>query len=71
MNTTTLHAQRIGPTLKPDPSRVLLRAFRPSSDDIARRIVARVMALPEETAADLLGRVMDKFTNRHCRVEEF
>ena len=50
---------------------MLLRAFRPSSDDIARRIVARVMALPEETAADLLGRVMDKFKNRHCRVEEF
>ncbi|HTB83562.1 MAG TPA: glycoside hydrolase family 130 protein [Candidatus Sulfotelmatobacter sp.] len=71
MKTTTLQAQRIGPTLKPDPSRVLLRAFRPSSDDIARRIVARVMALSEETAAGLLGRVMDKFTNRHCGVEEF
>ena len=41
----SVHARRIGPTLSPDRSRVLMRPFYPSSDDIARRIVARVLAL--------------------------
>jgi hypothetical protein len=36
-----VHAKRIGPTLVPDRSRVLMRPFRPTTDDISRRIVAR------------------------------
>jgi predicted GH43/DUF377 family glycosyl hydrolase len=66
---TTLHAKRIGPTLVPDRSRVLLRPFYPSSDDIARRIVARVMALPDEQVATLLGQVLGEFADRHEQVE--
>ena len=66
-----LHVKRIGPTLLPDHSRVLMRPFRPSTDDIARRIVARVMALPEAEAARLLGRVLDEFANRHEHVGAF
>ena len=66
-----LHAKRIGPTLTPDRSRVLLRPFRPTTDDIARRIVARVMALPEEAVAKLLARVLGEFANRHEHVEKF
>ncbi len=66
-----LHARRIGPTLVPDRSRVLMRPFYPSSDDIARRIVARVMALPDEEIVRLLGRVLGEFANRHERVERF
>ena len=57
--------------LKPDPARVLLRAFSPSSADIARRIVARIMALPEAAVATLLGNVFGEFANRHCQAEEF
>jgi predicted GH43/DUF377 family glycosyl hydrolase len=67
---STLHAKRIGPTLTPDRSRVLLRPFRPTSDDISRRIVARVMALPEEEVTRLLGQVLGEFSNRHERVED-
>ena len=66
----TFHAKRIGPTLTPDRSRVLLRPFRPTTDDISRRIVARVMALPEAEVARLLGQVLGGFANRHERVEE-
>src|SRR5208283_5092654 len=66
-----LHARRIGPTLVPDRSRVLMRPFYPSSDDIARRIVARVMALPDEEIARLLARVLGEFADRHDRVEQF
>ena len=66
-----VHAKRIGPTLVPNRSRVLMRPFYPSSDDIARRVVARVMALPDEEVARLLGRVLGEFADRHERVEQF
>jgi predicted GH43/DUF377 family glycosyl hydrolase len=71
LKTTTLHAKRIGPTLTPDRSRVLMRPFRPTTDDIARRIVARVMALPDEQVARLLGEVLGEFADRHEQVEKF
>jgi len=67
----SVHAKRIGPTLVPNRSRVLMRPFYPSSDDIARRVVARVMALPDEEIARLLGRVLGEFADRHERVEQF
>ncbi len=65
-----LHAERIGPVLLPDRSRVLLRPFRPTSDDIARRIVERVMALPEAEAEALTSRVLGDFTSRHENVKK-
>jgi predicted GH43/DUF377 family glycosyl hydrolase len=67
----TLHVKRIGPTLVPDRSRVLMRPFSPTTDGIARRIVARVMALPDEEVARLLGQVLGEFANRHEQVENF
>ncbi len=71
MKTNPLHAKRIGPTLTPDRSRVLLRPFRPSTDDISRRIVARVMGLPDADVAKLLGQVLDEFADRHEQAEKF
>src|SRR5882724_6718073 len=65
----TFHAKRIGPTLIPDRSRVLLRPFQPSTDDISRRIVARVMVLSDEEVANLLSQVLGEFLNRHEQVE--
>lgn len=65
----TLHAKRIGPTLVADRSRVLMRPFRPTTDDIARRIADRVMALPEEQVVGLLGQVLGEFADRHEQVE--
>jgi len=64
-----VHAKRIGPTLVPDRTRVLLRPFYPSSDDIARRIVARIVALTDEEVARLLGAVLGEFADRHAQVE--
>ena|SRR5579863_4988869 len=64
-------ARRIGPILVADHSRVLMRPFRPSTDNIARRIVTRVMALPEDEAVGLLGQVLGEFANRHERVDAF
>jgi len=65
-----VHAKRIGPTLTPDRSRVLMRPFYPSTDDIARRIVARVLALSDEDVAKLLGQVLGEFEDRHERMEQ-
>jgi predicted GH43/DUF377 family glycosyl hydrolase len=69
-NRPTVHAKRVGPTLMPDRSRVLMRPFRPTTDAIARQIVARVMALPDEEVGRLLGRVLDEFQDRHEQVEQ-
>jgi len=60
-----LQAKRIGPTLVSDQSRVLMRPFYPTNDDIARRIVIRVMALPEKEVVQLLGQVLGEFEDRH------
>lgn len=65
----SVHVKRTGPTLVPDRTRVLLRPFYPSTDDIARRIVARVMALHEEDVARLLGLVLGEFADRHAQAE--
>ncbi len=69
--TPPIHAKRIGPTLAPDRARVLLRPFLPTTDEIARRIVARVVALPEPQVSELLGQVLAEFGGRHERVEAF
>ena len=70
-NSSPLHAKRIGPTLVPDRSRVLLRPFRPTTDDISRRVVARVMALAEDEVVKLLNQVLGEFADRHEHVENY
>lgn len=71
MKTIPLQAKRVGPTLMPDRSRVLLRPFHPSSVDIARRIVARILALPDGQAAELLKGILSEFARRHENAEKF
>jgi predicted GH43/DUF377 family glycosyl hydrolase len=48
-----------------------MRPFRPSTDDISRRIAAQVMALPEEDVTRVLKLVLGDFTGRHEQVERF
>jgi predicted GH43/DUF377 family glycosyl hydrolase len=48
-----------------------MRPFRPTTEDIARRIVTQVMALPEEGIARVLNGVMAEFAGRHHAVEKF
>jgi predicted GH43/DUF377 family glycosyl hydrolase len=66
----TVHAKRIGPTLTPDHSRVLMRPFYPIKKDIRRRIIARVMALSDEETVRLLYKVLGEFGDRHEHVEQ-
>src|SRR5688572_14589537 len=70
MQIINVHAKRIGPTLTPDRSRVLLRPFRPRTEEIARRITARVMALPETEVDRVLNMILGEFGNRHEQVDK-
>src|SRR5688572_9148278 len=69
MKATTVHARRIGPTLTPDRTRVLLRPFRPSSDAIIKRVIERVMALPDKDVEQLLAGVRGEFQDRHEKID--
>jgi predicted GH43/DUF377 family glycosyl hydrolase len=66
-----LLAERVGPVLTADCSRVLLRPFQPSTDDLARRIVARVMALTDEQVAEFLAQVLAEFADRHAHAKNY
>jgi predicted GH43/DUF377 family glycosyl hydrolase len=70
LKSAQVHAKRIGPTLTPDRSRVLLRPFRPTTEAIARRIVDRVIALPESEVDRLLSVILGEFENRHEQVDK-
>ena len=48
-----------------------MRPFRPSTDDISRRIAARVMALPEDEVVQVLDQLLGDFAERHEQVESF
>lgn len=68
---SSIRVKRIGPTLRPDHSRVLLRPFRPTTDGIARRIVSQLMGLEDAEVTRLLEAVMGEFANRHEAMEKF
>jgi predicted GH43/DUF377 family glycosyl hydrolase len=55
----------------PDRSRVLMRPFRPTTDEIARRIASQVMGLSEQEVTRVLNEVLAEFGNRHDAVETF
>jgi len=64
-----LRATRIGPILRPDSSRVLMRPFWPTTDAIAQHIVDRATGMSAREAADVLAGVLGEFGNRHEAVE--
>ena len=65
--------------LRPDPARVIVRPFRPTTEprDLnpvderrANHIVDRVLALDPETAAEQLADVLENFQGRHRNLLE-
>src|SRR5690242_1355451 len=67
---SAVHAKRVGPTINPNLSRVLLRPFHPTNEDIARRVVLRVMTLSDEGVAEVLEQVLGEFEDRHEQVKQ-
>ena len=61
----SIHLKRTATILNPDQSRVLLRPFNPGAPERVARIIARIMALPEERVGPLLDEVCADFCQRH------
>ncbi len=68
---TSVTVRRSELILHPDPTRVLVRPFRPSNRQRAASIGAMVMALPESEVHTLLEQVEAEFGDRHVKIREF
>jgi hypothetical protein len=68
MNATSIRVQRTSTVLRPDQSRVLLRPFSHEDPERSRRIIARIMALPEDQVGPLLDEVSAEFSQRHQQI---
>jgi predicted GH43/DUF377 family glycosyl hydrolase len=64
----SIHLKRTGTVLNPDQSRVLLRPFSPGGPERVARIIARIMALPEDRVRRLLDEVSAEFSQRHQKI---
>jgi len=63
-----MHLKRTATILRPDQSRVLLRPFSPGGPERMACIIARIMALAEERAGQLLDQVSAEFSQRHEQI---
>ena len=70
MSTTSITVRRSSTILAPDQSRVLLRPFSPGGPERIARIIARIMALPEEQVGPLLEEVCAEFCKRHQNIRQ-
>lgn len=80
MSHPTIAVRRLALTLRPDPSRVLMRPFIPTipgrsdtnpvDSPRAVKILTRILALPEEQVYALLDSVLHEFGNRHQSIRE-
>jgi predicted GH43/DUF377 family glycosyl hydrolase len=63
-----INIRRTATIVKPDQSRVLLRPFRHEDPERSRRIIARIMSLPEDQVGPLLEEVSAEFSPRHQQI---
>ena len=70
MNDSSIHVSRTATVLKPDQSRVLLRPFSPGYSKRTRRIIARIMSLPEDRVGPLLEEISTEFSQRHQHIRD-
>jgi len=64
-----IQVKRIGPLLKPDAARIMLRPFGPNDDGRVMKVIGRVLSLPEARVEELLTQVMAEFQGRHHDLE--
>jgi len=70
MNATSIHVKRTATILRPDQSRVLLRAFNPGNRQRISGIVSRVLSLPEDRVGPMLDEVCAEFSPRHQQISK-
>lgn len=61
---------RMGPLLKPDSGRVMLRPFGPGNGPRTTQLLGRLMALTEAQVDTQLQLILGEFRGRHHRLEE-
>jgi predicted GH43/DUF377 family glycosyl hydrolase len=66
-----MNVTRTGIVLKPDASRVLFRPFNPVGEERPLRLIARILALPEEEVVEMLAQVLTEFKTRHQRLQDY
>ena len=66
----SIHVKRTATILKPDQSRVLLRPFSPGDPPRVRRIIFRILSLPENLVGPLLDEVSADFSQRHHQIRK-
>ncbi|MFQ5651364.1 MAG: glycoside hydrolase family 130 protein [bacterium] len=71
LDDTHMKISRTNVLLEPDSKRVLLRPFEPTSEERTSRIIARILALPEEKVKDEIVQVLDEFGGRHRNLQDF
>lgn len=71
MTSPKVEVKRIGPTLYPDSTRVLMRPFFPVKKEIARRLFISVLSLSNKRVEQLYEQVFGEFADRHEQVERF
>lgn len=62
----TIH--RLKPFFSPDPKRVIVRFFMPGGEERAKKIIKRVLSLPEDDAVQVLNQTLRDFSNRHRNI---
>ena len=67
----SLQVNRTNIQIRPDPSRVFLRAFETSGRERIQRIVARVMALSRSEAEREASIMLESFEGRHEKLQAF
>ena len=70
MATNSIHINRTATILRPDQTRVLLRPFSPGDHERTARIIARIMALPENEVGPLLDEISAEFSQRHEQIDK-
>jgi predicted GH43/DUF377 family glycosyl hydrolase len=66
-----VNVTRTGIVLRSNAARVLFRPFNIIGNERPLRLLARVLALPEEGVVTMLKQVLDEFGTRHQRVRDY
>ncbi len=63
-----VEVKRLPILIEPDPARVIARRFVPGDEGRVRRILDRIMAIPDDEVTVFLDRLHASFANRHPNV---
>lgn len=65
-----LNIKRLNKKFQPDYARVIIKPYIPKDDERIKKIIMRVLSLPEEQVDKILERVITSFSHRHKDIWE-